>query len=142
MVKILFFRNWKKEKGLTLVEVIVSLSILIIVSIVTVSLAVFSTTATQKGAIKQYFMQEIDNISNLYLSYDEADFVESISFSLGINLTGYNDYTSYLDSMFNILDSDEGAKYRLVFDFDGNTSLTMFSYNGVDSLIYSRSVTK
>lgn len=142
MGKILYHGNRKKEKGLTLVEVVVSLGLLVIVSIATASVAVFSSTSTKNNSVKRFFANEINNIAILYLSYDEVDFVEAIQFSMDITLTGYDDVTVYYDGKYQLLDSDENYKYKIDFDFTGNTDLTISSFNNQNKAIYSRSVKK
>ena len=84
MGQILHFGNWKKqEKALTLVETVVSLSIILIVSIVTVSISVFSVNSFRISNTKRFFDHEIKNIVELYLTYNEEQFK-----------TAFNKYTN------------------------------------------------
>ena len=143
MGKILYHGNrWKKEKGLTLTETVVSLAIIVIVAVAATSIAVFSSNSFKKSNLKQYFVQEIDSICNLYLSYESEDFSKAINNSLGITISGFTDSIYYLNSNYEYLENENGHSYYLEFDFDTDISLTLSAYKKGGSLITSRSVNK
>ena len=76
MEKVLIHGNRKKE-GLTLVETVIALSIVVTVSLATVSIAVYSTNSLRSSANKGFFNHEIATFSDLYLSYEGASFSEA-----------------------------------------------------------------
>ena len=142
MGKILYHGNRKKEKGLTLTETVVSLAIIIIVAVAAASIAVFSSNSFKKSGLKQHFVQEIDSILNLYLSYDSIDFSKAMNNSFGITISGFTDSIYYLNTNYEYLENENGHSYYLVFDFEDTPSLSLSAYKKDNSLIYSRSVNK
>ena len=143
MDKVLNYENRKVNRGITLIEAIVSLGILVVVSLATVSIAIFSNTSFQSKEVKQYFSHELDNIAKLYLSYDETDFKQSVESSFGLVLSGsgYVDSTFYFDNSYNVLPNETGYEFKTLFDFETN-SLSLSTYSKQNKLIYSRSVNK
>ena len=79
MGKIINHGNWKKEKGFTLVEMIVSLAIISIISVAAVSLAVYSVNSLSIARIKNFFSHETYNFASMYLTYSESDFISSVN---------------------------------------------------------------
>lgn len=145
MGKILLNGNWrKKEKGITLIEILVSLSIIILVSVAAVSIATYSATMFNTINVKRFFQREIDNIAELYLSYDEADFSTAFYNLTGKTINGYaDDPTYFINSSFQYVESaDEYAyKINLTFKFNG-AALDIASTKSDNSPIRSRSVQK
>lgn len=142
MVKIFNNGNWKKKSGLTLVETVISLSVIVIVSVATVSIAVFSANSFKRSDTMQYFVHEIDSMIKLYLSYDETDFIRAINSSYHININGYEDTNFCMNNKYEFLTSDSNYSYNLVFDFDSDISLTISSFYENGNLIYERSANK
>ena len=141
MVKILNLRNRKKEKGLTLAEVVVAIAIIVIVSAATLSIAVYSSNAFNKASIKNYFVHEINTISKLYLSYDEADFSTAFYDCTGKTISGYTDSTFYLSDSFAFLENESNSAYYMTLTF-GEKTLVLGSYYANSTLILERSVSK
>lgn len=146
MGKILIHGNrWKKEKGLTLVETIVALSVFLIVSLSTVSIAVYSANSFKLVDIKYFFTKEIDTISNLYLSYSESDFSLAFKQYTSQDIEGYTDTTYYLNNKYEYVSSSSYA-YRLTLTFTINEQslhvLNIKSYKSSGSGIYERTVSK
>ena len=131
----------RKEKGLTLLETIVSISILIVVSLATVSIAVFSSNAFKNATARRYFRNEIDSIANLYISYNESDFSTAMNDYLEVEILGYMDSVFYLNSQYKIIEDSSNYAYRLSLDFEEG-SLTIGSYSKNNKEIYTRSITK
>ena len=145
MVKIPVDGNRKKEKGLTLVEVIVSLSIIVIISIAAMSISVFSSTTFNNLNVKRFFQREIDNIAEIYLSYDSEHFQTAFNDLTGKTISDYMGSAKskfyHLDSSFNYVDVESTYKIKIECSDDGN-SMTISSFKSDDSLINSRSVSK
>ena len=139
MGKIFNLRNWKKEKGLTLAEIVIALAVIVIVSLATVSVSVYSANAFQSIEIKSFFSREIDTISTLYLNYDETGFSNAFNFYTGQSLSGYVDTLYYISSGFEYVDSSDYS-YTLSLDFSID-ELHITSWKNY-SIIYERTVTK
>ena len=146
MEKVFHFGAWKKsQKALTLVETVVSLTIIIIVAITTVSISVYSVNAFRVGNTKRFFEHEIKNIVELYQSYNEEQFVLAFSKYTNQTITGYNDSTYYFNSSLEYIESEEGSNFYLFLDFgnDGvNGTLDAKAFSNTGTLLASRSVTR
>ena len=143
MVKIFHHGNWKKEKGVTVLEVVISLSIITIVSVAAVSIAISTSNSFNTISVKRFFQREIDNIAEIYLSYESEDFKTGFKDLTGKDITGSLDttYSYYLDSTFNYIEDSSSYSYKLVLDFE-YPSLSISAYKQDDSLLRSRSVSK
>ena len=142
MGQILHFGNWKKqEKALTLVETVVSLSIILIVSIVTISISVFSVNSFRISNTKRFFDHEIKNIVELYLTYNEEQFKTAFNKYTNQTITGYVDRTYYLNSVLEYIPSSEGSNFYINLDFETD-SLTISAYSNTGTQLSSRSATR
>lgn len=145
MGKNLIHGNWKKEKGLTLAEVIISLGLIVIISLAGVSVAIFSTTSLSNINVKRFLQHEVDNIAEIYLSYDASDFYTAFYDLTGKSVTSYNT-TLYVDNTLQYVTSSDEYKYKIQLrsSNDGQRlTITSFKMNGSSqSEITSRSVTK
>ena len=133
--------NRKKEKGLTLVEVVISLSVIVIVSIAMVSIAIYSSNAQRKISVGRFFRQHIDNSLNLYQSYSDTDFETAFNSVNNQSITFGNDVTFYLNDSFEYVGDTSNAEYQIAYDFETNSLKVSASYYGGD-LIAERSTTK
>lgn len=146
MGKILHNGNWKKEKGMTLVEVIVSLSIILIISAAAVSVAVFTSNSLGTSQSKRFFKNEIENIASIYIEYyeetDESIFLDKFEDYLGKDISSLDEHSIiYYSSSYEVLDNSEDYGYRLNLDFSTNR-LDLSSFSSGDKLIYSKEVIK
>lgn len=141
MGKILYHGNRQKEKGLTVLETVIALSVIVIVSIAAVSIAISTSNSFNTISVKRFFQREIDNISEIYLTYDETNFSKGFKDLTGKEISGHTDSTYYLDATFNYVNDDENYTYKLVLDFD-TSSLEVKATKADDSVIRSRSVSK
>ena len=143
MVKIFHHGNWKKEKGVTVLEVVISLSIITIVSVAAVSIAISTSNSFNTISVKRFLQREIDNIAEIYLSYDSEGFKTGFKDLTGKDITGFLDttYSYYLDSTFNYIEDSSSYSYKLVLDFE-YPSLSISAYKQDDSLLRSRSISK
>lgn len=143
MGKVLFHGNRKKEKGITLVETIIAIGVIVIVSLATVSIAVYSSTILSNTRVKEFFARETNTLADFYLTYDtDVKFATAVSAYTGRAFTGYTNSTFYYDGAFRI--STEGNKsFYLVLDFEtnpGTLSMNAFKANG--SKVLSKEVAK
>ena len=142
MGKILLHGNWKKQKALTLVETVVSLSIIVLVSAAVTSIAVYSSNIFHQLDVKNVLKMEIDNIATIYLSYDESDFYPALNTYTGLS----DEHTTYYNSNLYINSElayvEEANKvYTVSLNFS-NKTLTLDAYDTANELITSRSVTR
>ena len=141
MGKILFHGNRKKEKGLTLVETIVALSIFLLVSLSTVSLAVYTVNSFRMVDIKSFFIREIDTIAIFYLDFDEEeDFSDAFEYYTDQEINGYSNTTYYFNDRYEYVSIDSYSYYMsLTF---GENNLTISSFKSSGTSIYERKVNK
>ena len=144
MGKVLFHGNRKKEKGITLVETIIAIGVIVIVSLATVSIAVYSSTILSNTRVKEFFARETNTLADFYLTYDtEEKFTKAVKAYTGREeFTGYTNSTFYYDGAFRI-SAEENKSFYLVLDFETNPetlSMNVFKANG--SKILSKEVAK
>ena len=144
MGQILHFGNWKKqEKALTLVETVVSLSIILTVSITVVSISIYSVNSFRISNVKRFFDHEIKNVSELYLTYDETQFISAFNKYTKQTITGFDDTTYYLNSSLEYIPTSEGSNFYLSLDFeDSGNSLTITATSTTGTQLATRSMTK
>lgn len=134
--------RWKKEKGLTLLETIIALSIIVIVSISVVSMTIYSSNALSTTREKSFFYGEIDNYVTLFLSYNEIDYASAFNKLNGSEISGYEDVAIYYNSNYEYT-TLEKSSYHTNFVFsDENNTLTMTVYDFNNNSLYLRSVSK
>ena len=133
---------------MTLVEVIVSLSIILIISAAAVSVAIFTSNSLGTSQTKRFFKNEIENIASIYTEfYDDSDdstFTARFKSYLGKDLQTIDEHpnqTFYYSGSYTLLDSSEDYEYRLKLEFSTN-KLTLSSFSSGDKAIYSKEVTK
>ena len=140
MGKILHVRNWKKEKGISLVELVISLTIIVIISIAGVSIAVYSSNSFKNNELKRHFVSELTSLSILYIN--SANYVSAVNSFYGDSvLSDEIDTDVYFDANYKVIHSTSDFVYRLYFDFETD-KLTLSSYTQSDKLIYSKEVSK
>lgn len=133
----------RKEKGITLVEAVISLSIITIISAAVVTLTVTSASSVKNTRDKNFFMNETANFASFYLTYDEENFVNAINETTNVEeSTNYHNFTIYYSSNKDYSNqSDKSFYINLVFSNSNNT-LTLSCYDYNDSLLYERRVSK
>ena len=140
MGKILHVRNWKKEKGISLVELVISLTIIVIISIAGVSIAVYSSNSFKNNELKRHFVSEFTSLSILYIN--SANYVSAVNSFYGDSvLSDEIDTDVYFDANYKVIHSTSEFAYRLYFDFETD-KLTLSSYTQSDKLIYSKEISK
>ena len=73
MAKVLLNGNRKKEKGLTLIETVISLAVIVIVSITAVSVSVYTNNIQKSVEIERYFTVLVDQSLSLYQEYSDSN---------------------------------------------------------------------
>ena len=140
MVKNFNHGNWKKEKGLTVVEIMVSLAIIVIVSLAVLSIALFSTRTQSNTSVKQRFSRMVNDVAMMYQSYENDDFELAFNKYTGQTIEYGVDTIYYFDSSFNFSE-ETGSRYYLNCDFDTNTLIVSACYKD-NTVIHERSVAK
>lgn len=106
----------RKEKGVTLVEVVVSMALIAIIS-ATIFITISYTNKTQsKNKIKQYFINETENVLTCYYS---GNFSNSLAFLTNQDIDideDANTYTLFYEKDFSYTD-EENAVYSLTIDY-------------------------
>ena len=140
MESIINKRNWKKEKGLTLIETVIALSITTIISVAVVSLSIYASNALYLQRAKDFFIRETSNIASIYVNYDEESYKVAIKDLLNKDVDGYENMTIYYNESFDYATESDYA-YYLNVNYS-TESLDLISYNAKNSAIYSRSVAR
>ena len=149
MEKVLGHRHWQKEKGLTIIEMIVSLAVLLIIAISTLSFSLFSISQKDDTRFKHFFMLECSQISNLILIYQGNEFNSALKFYMN----NTDDSFTFDDSSDATCDLYYGSDYSYSTDAEyrykmnltvsnNRKELNMNVYNNEDVLKFSRSVTR
>ena len=109
----------RKKKGLTLVETLISLAVIVIVSVATVSIVVYSTNAISSSRRKSFFAHETNTLANLYLTYNDTpeDFTKAVRQYSGQDVVFGTDYTFYYSEEFAYVE-EARMSYSLLLDFD------------------------
>lgn len=135
--------NRKKEKGITLVETIVSLSIISIISLATVTLAIYSTNSLRLSRERNFFIRETYNFANLYLSYDEEKFIDAINWTTNLSeAKTYHNFSVYYDVNHLYTDETHEAFYVSLEFTDENKTLNLSAYSIEGKILHTRSVSK
>ena len=148
MGKVLFHGNRKKEKGITLVETIIAIGVIVIVSLATVSIAVYSSTILSNTRVKEFFARETNTLADFYLTYDTREkFATAVKAYTGCTITGSTNSTFYYDGAFRIISAEANKSFYLVLDFEtsaetGVVTLSMNAFKANGSKILSKEVVK
>ena len=137
MAKVINHGN-RKEKGLTLVETVIALGIVVTVSLATVSIVIYSSTSLQSTARKGFFQHEIDTFASIYLSYEGEDYKSAMHQYTGVDVTVGTDHTFYYNASYHYV-AEEASEYYTVLDFDGS-ALNLGAYKKDGTLLASREV--
>jgi len=130
----------KKEKGLTLVETVIALGIIIIVSTSVVSIMIFSTNSLSKNRITNFFSHETNSFATFYLSYNDSDYYKAVKAMTNTDIDGTNNEKVYYAADYSYSD-DSDYSYYVNFAYDGDT-LTLTSYDKNDENVFTRSVSR
>ena len=142
--------NRQKEKGITLLETIIALGIIVIVSLAAVTINVSASSAMNNNRIKSFFVREMNTIAKLYSTYwtetenAHKNFRDAIEDYTGRTLTvtdGQVDNAEfYYSNTFETSSSSEKSFY-LVLDFKTESNvLKMTSYRADDSELFKKEV--
>ena len=143
MVKAFNHGNWEKEKGLTVVDTVVSLTVITIISIAALSLAIFAANSRKKAGISRYFANLADESMKLYQAYSGSDFQDAFEILTGAEIVYNTDTTYYLNTSYDYVDSSAEYSYKVIYDFDSeNKSLTVTAKYTDDGLIVERSTSR
>ena len=137
MGKTLIHGNRKKEKGLTLAEMVVSLAIIVIISVAAISVAVYSTNQQKRIAMTRYFTVLVDNSLRLYESYSGSDFNTAFKAYTGQDIDYGTNKTFYFSLDYKYVD-EPNSVYNVRYSFKANGLVVSAMYADGD-LIYEGS---
>ena len=140
MVQVFHHGNRKKEKGLTIVETVVSLTVITIVSIGALSLAIFASNSRKKTVISRYFSNLADQSLKLYQAYSGSQFKTAFHELTNQEITYNLDVTYRLNQAYEFVSSDDYS-YTVTYDFEANSLKVTANYKD-GSLIVERSTSR
>ena len=104
------------NKGVTLVETVVAIAVIVILSVAGYTICNFAILNQQKTNRDNFFINETSNILICY--YSEGNFSDKMQFLTGDLTTNFNeDFILYYDKDYSYTDFNL-AVYYLTFDFD------------------------
>ena len=147
-----------KKRGVTLLETVIAMALVVIISVAAYMTCDFALKTQKNSEIKNFFTQELENISMCYYNAnnDVSIFEDTLSFSYNVedikNYVEYNTITNELedetikgitffyDSNLLFLEklNKNNAKYKIVFDFD-DLKLTAISIK-TNNIVFERQV--
>ena len=125
------------KKGLTLVEVVVAMALVVIMSLAGFSVVNFTISASSKNHLLHFFMTETQNYISAYVSGSD-NYADAMHLLTGNNYVYGTDSTIYYSSDLQITD-EQNAKYHVDIDFD-TSNMHISCYNSQSSLIYEAEV--
>ena len=142
MEKVPLHGHRSKKEGVTLVEALVAIAIVVIVSAAATSVAVYSSNAINNATVRRFFQNEIDTISGLYLTYEGADFSNAMNDFCGVlQETTDGIYYYYYTGAFVNEGTEESHAYKLELVFH-SPKLTLVSSYKDGTAIYTREVSR
>ena len=121
------------NKGVTLVETIVAIAVIVIISVVGYSVCSFSVMQQQKLLRKNFFINETHNILACYYS-PENDFEDNMIFLTGNSDIDYSsDFVLYYTKNYDYALNMDNSTYYLTFTY--NDSIKVYKSNN-NTLIY------
>ena len=127
----------KKTKGMTLVETIVSMALILIVSLVAFLVLNSSFVSIQKNKEKSFFICQTQNIIMAY-NMGESDFEKSLKLMTGKNFVYGQNTTIYFDKDFQIT-NQEDSKYKVDLVFN-ESRFSVKCSNQANNIIYKAEV--
>ncbi len=148
MGQILQHEHRAKKEGVTLVETVIAIAIVVIVSVAASSVAVYSSNLIHNSSVKRYFQNEVNSVSKLYLEYSGSDFSRAMhdfcaDFCEIDETFTDGTYTYHYNHGFDVVTGEAAYDYVLDLTFsDSCNSLAIASRYSDGSAIYSRSLAK
>lgn len=117
----------QKNKGITLIETIVSMALVVIISLVAFLTLSYSNSAMQKIKEKNFFINCSQNFVSAYFM-GSGDYEKSLKLITGQDYAYGENTTIYFDNKFKIA-NQENCEYKVLLNFDEQ----IFSVNCTDS---------
>ena len=127
----------KCKKGLTLVEVVVAMALVVIISLAGFSVINFSIKSGGRSQVKNFFMSEVQNYATAILSGSE-NYSNSMNLLTGAGYSYGENGVVYYSSNLTIT-NEENAKYHININFD-NTPYSINCYDNQNNLIFRAEV--
>ncbi|HAJ78052.1 MAG TPA: hypothetical protein DCO89_03195 [Clostridiales bacterium] len=126
-----------QRKGLTLVEVIVAMALVVIISLAGFSVINFSIKSSNKSYVHNFFMVEVQNYINAIMSGSD-NYSNSISLLTGETLNYGDNAVIYYSSGLAIT-QEKNSKYHINIKFD-NSPYSVICYDNQNNLIFKAEV--
>ena len=127
----------KCKKGLTLVEVVVAMALVVIISLAGFSVINFSIKSGGRSQVKNFFMSEVQNYATAILSGSE-NYSNSMNLLTGASYSyGENGVVYYSGNL--TITNEENAKYHININFD-NTPYSISCFDSQNNLIFRAEV--
>ena len=134
MAKVLLNGNRKKEKGLTLIETVISLAVIVIVSITAVSVSVYTNNIQKSVEVERYFTVLVDQSLSLYEEYSDSAFETAFNKLTKQTISYGNDHTFYLNLDFSYCEEAYSA-YSVKYDFSASSLKVLAMYDGGEVIV-------
>lgn len=122
----------KYNKGFTLVETIVAITVIIIVSFAALSVVMSTTSIMQKSTVKSLAVNECTNVINCFNSGSAQNALRFYTADENLAITN-NSLTISYDEKFNIVNSDNASVvYRLVITLTGVRTVDLAFFRAKD----------
>ena len=126
-----------KEKGVTLVEVVVAMALIAIVSATIFVTANFSISSQSKNKRNQFFINEAENVLMCYYSDNFEDALKFLTDDNELTVSdSVTEYTLYYTNEYLYTDS-ENAVYSITIDYSNTFSPVVTCKDSSDRVIYS-----
>ena len=130
-------KNSFKKKGLTLVEVVVAMALVIIISFAGFSVINFSLKSGNKNMVYNYFMVEVQNYVTAIMS-GSAEYSNSMYLLTGNTYNYGENGIVYYSSELTVADV-ENAKYHINIKFE-SAPYSVSCYDSQNNLIFEAEV--
>lgn len=142
MEKVLLAKHRSKKEGVTLIETLVAIAIVVIVSAAAASVAVYSSNAIKNATVRRFFQNEVDTIAGIYLTYEGAEFSRAMNDFCGVlQDSADGTYFYYYTVGFTREATEETHAYKLQLTLNAS-KLTLASTYKDGSAIYNREVAR
>lgn len=118
------------KKGVTLLETVIAMALVVIISFATYSTCNFAIKHKQSSNIKNFFVQETENIAMCYYKTNSN------------NSTAFDDFENALIFTFEINNADEFFEYNTSTSADGDIIINRLTIYYSSSLKYLKLTNK
>ena len=128
----------KSKKGLTLVETIIAMAVLVVITLMTFSVGNYVVAQTNKSELKLFFVNESQNYINCYL-LGQDEYSNAISFYANKEALYNEDCVIYYSNDLDICD-EENSTYSIKLTFEVEKFVVECFVNNNDNAVYTAEV--